>query len=71
MPDEAAAVEPVGPTMWTLIQTFTNLRGRRARDGVVRWERGLLLAADRTLREQHWVINGEVVGPLDEDTPRD
>lgn len=66
-PDQAAARKLVGPTMWTLIHTFTTVRGRQARDGVVRWERAWLLAADRTLREQHWVINDEVVGPLPDD----
>lgn len=66
-PDQDAATKLVGPTMWTLIHTFTTVRGRNARDGVVRWERAWLLAADRTLREQHWVINDEVVGPLPDD----
>jgi len=68
LPDHAAAVELVGPAVLTLIHTFTNLRGRPARDGVVRWERGLLLAAEGAIREQHWLINGEVLGPSDNRT---
>lgn len=63
MPDRAAAIELVGPTVFTLIHAFTNLRGRPARDGVERWERGQLLAADHAIREQRWVINGDVLGP--------
>ena len=64
--DQSAAIELVGPTMWTLIATFTDVRGRRALDGVVRWERALLLAADRAIREQRWIIDGQVVGPRGE-----
>jgi hypothetical protein len=66
--DEAAAIELVGPTMWTLLQHFTNVRGRRARDGVLRWDRASLVGADRVLREQRWIIDGEVLGPEDDAT---
>lgn len=63
MPDQEAAVKLVGPEVFTLIHMFTNLRGRPARDGVVRWEREMLLSAEAAIRERNWFINGEVLGP--------
>jgi hypothetical protein len=45
-PDEQAAVEAAGgPAVWTLIRVFTTLRGRKTRDGTVRFERADVLAA--------------------------
>ncbi|WP_395695041.1 hypothetical protein [Nocardioides sp.] len=50
--DEEAAIQLVGPQAWTYIALFTSVRGRRAVDGVVRWERAMLLGAVRALVER-------------------
>lgn len=62
----AAARELLGPTVWNHLHWFTTVRGRRMGDGVVRWERALLLAADRKIRDQRWLVDGLFLGPRDE-----